>query len=414
MYQLKTVGFFFLVFIGLAFLFPRTTLASSSLRFLHQDHLGSTVLVTDDQGTIVSQQNYYPYGSVRNLQGSLPTEKQYTGQVSDKDETGLYYYNARYYSPKIGKFTSADVNVGPNRYLYVGNNPVRFNDPSGHESEETWQNWWASSNSKPSESNSSLGLAERVSALPYVYRITATMIAASVYENMTGSYENLENASPAVQIGLSIASEPVDWALTISDWKNGDFHWSDLLGLAPIIPHAGIGAIRKADPFVGQATARFIVGSKKGLGITTRVLGPSPKLLGQANPGRVTDLFSRGSGTNLETAIHEAYHHLLGHTDWRKQTRDRDAFIKMGYSPDQASKLKDVWMEALVATGTIRSLRRINMENTAYYDDAVRYYFSQIGKLEDLGYHTNWETLCDKVRPYSEELYNKILYEFVQ
>jgi RHS repeat-associated protein len=54
-------------------------------------------------------------------------------------ELGLYYYNARYYVPGIGRFASADIIVpnptNPqsfNRYSYVNNNPFRFVDPTGH------------------------------------------------------------------------------------------------------------------------------------------------------------------------------------------------------------------------------------------------------------------------------------------
>jgi RHS repeat-associated protein len=107
--------------------------ASESTYFIHQDHLGSTSLVTNQGGEVVSQQVYYPYGSTRAKvsESQRVTEREYTGQVSDQDQTGLYYYNARYYDPQIAKFTQADVNQGPNRYLYVSNNPVKLIDPNG-------------------------------------------------------------------------------------------------------------------------------------------------------------------------------------------------------------------------------------------------------------------------------------------
>ena len=62
----------------------------------------------------------------------------FTGQEIDID-TGLYYYGARYYNPHSGRFISADSVIdgvknpqGYNRYSYVQNNPITYNDPTGH------------------------------------------------------------------------------------------------------------------------------------------------------------------------------------------------------------------------------------------------------------------------------------------
>jgi len=106
--------------------------ASETLTYIHSDHLGSTTLETDATGKKVSKQVYYPYGETRTAEGTLATERHYTGQISDKEDTGLLYYNARYYDPKIGKFTQADTaDDGSNRYSYVGNNPIAHTDPLG-------------------------------------------------------------------------------------------------------------------------------------------------------------------------------------------------------------------------------------------------------------------------------------------
>ncbi|KKR11730.1 hypothetical protein A2962_05170 [Candidatus Woesebacteria bacterium RIFCSPLOWO2_01_FULL_39_61] len=107
---------------------------SERVNYTHQDHLGSTTLVTSQQGTVVSEQVYYPYGSTRTVSGTLPTERAYTGQISDQDLTGLYYYNARYYNPTIAKFTQADPAQNTlNRYFYVSNNPINLIDPTGNQ-----------------------------------------------------------------------------------------------------------------------------------------------------------------------------------------------------------------------------------------------------------------------------------------
>ena len=122
----------------LFFLLCRQTVkASESISYIHTDHLGSTILVTDENGEIVTNQVYYPYGDVRNVGVKLPTEKAYTGQVSDEEETGMYYYNARYYNSVSGIFTQADVKEGPNRYIYTRNNPFKYVDPTGFQIEVT-------------------------------------------------------------------------------------------------------------------------------------------------------------------------------------------------------------------------------------------------------------------------------------
>jgi RHS repeat-associated protein len=73
----------------------------------------------------------------RSSTGTLPTDEKFTGQRLD--QTGLYFYNARYYDPAIGRFISADSVVqnpadpqSLNRYSYCLNNPLKYTDPSGN------------------------------------------------------------------------------------------------------------------------------------------------------------------------------------------------------------------------------------------------------------------------------------------
>ena len=129
-------------------IFVSPVFASDKLYFIHTDHLGSTVAVTDEDGEVVSQNRHFPYGSDRNSSSVIRnstvgggrvtndelriTERSYTSQIQDR-ETSFYYYNARYYDPALGVFVSADlVNDQRNRYMYVGGNPLRYIDPSGY------------------------------------------------------------------------------------------------------------------------------------------------------------------------------------------------------------------------------------------------------------------------------------------
>jgi RHS repeat-associated protein len=101
------------------------------LSYLVSDGLSSTSEALDAAGNVMFEQLYEPFGSVRYTSGAAPTAKGFTGQRSDP--SGLAYYNARYYDPTVGQFTSADsVPDGWNRFGYVHGNPTTYTDPSGH------------------------------------------------------------------------------------------------------------------------------------------------------------------------------------------------------------------------------------------------------------------------------------------
>jgi RHS repeat-associated protein len=110
-----------------------------TLYFLLSDHLGSTSLtVEEDESTVYAEQRYSPWGSVRYTAGTMPTDFTYTGQRSETASFGLMYYGARWYDP-LGRFTQADTDVPESqgiqawdRFAYVNNNPIRYNDPTGH------------------------------------------------------------------------------------------------------------------------------------------------------------------------------------------------------------------------------------------------------------------------------------------
>jgi RHS repeat-associated protein len=109
---------------------------NNSKYFIHNDHLGSTSLVTNQAGTVVEATTYDPWGVVKN--GGTSSKFLYTGQEYDS-ESSLHYYNARYYDSSIRRFTQPDDIIQDwfspqtiNRYSYVQNNPLKYTDPSGH------------------------------------------------------------------------------------------------------------------------------------------------------------------------------------------------------------------------------------------------------------------------------------------
>jgi RHS repeat-associated protein len=112
--------------------------STQGIRYFNTDHLGSVSLMTNTTGDQTQSMEYLPFGGLFKREGTASTDWQYTGQRQD-DSTGLYFYNARYYDPGLGKFVSPDPIISNpynpqnlNRYSYVENNPINYIDPTGH------------------------------------------------------------------------------------------------------------------------------------------------------------------------------------------------------------------------------------------------------------------------------------------
>jgi len=103
---------------------------AGALSFFQADGLGSIVKTTNSIGTVTATRRYDSFG---NLEVGANNGYSYTGREWDA-ETGLAYYRARYYDPKIGRFISEDplrFIVGTNFYPYVENRPTNSRDPLG-------------------------------------------------------------------------------------------------------------------------------------------------------------------------------------------------------------------------------------------------------------------------------------------
>jgi RHS repeat-associated protein len=128
--------------------------------YYHPDHLGSTGYVTDANGKLYEHLEYFPFGEtwVQEHSNTLRTPYLFTGKEFDQ-ETGLYYFGARYYDPRTSVWQSADAILGkylpsggsadPSKlagmggvyntanlgmFSYAHNNPMKFTDPDGNES----------------------------------------------------------------------------------------------------------------------------------------------------------------------------------------------------------------------------------------------------------------------------------------
>ncbi len=111
------------------------------VHFYSTDHLGTTTVITNGQGALESDSDFYPYGYENTITSSAdPNHYKFTGKERDS-ESGLDYFDARYYGSSMGRFMSPDPIVMElhrlsdpqqlNLYSYVRNNPLTLTDPSG-------------------------------------------------------------------------------------------------------------------------------------------------------------------------------------------------------------------------------------------------------------------------------------------
>jgi RHS repeat-associated protein len=105
-----------------------------ALTYFHADGLGSVVKTTNSAAVVLMTRRYDAFGV---LELGATNGYSFTGREWD-GETGLYYYRARYYDPKIGRFISEDPlpvtlrgTEELNAYTYAANNPSNRRDPRG-------------------------------------------------------------------------------------------------------------------------------------------------------------------------------------------------------------------------------------------------------------------------------------------
>jgi RHS repeat-associated protein len=101
------------------------------------DGLGSVSNLTRPDGALQASYQYDAWGKSRGGMGDSSNPFGFTGQELD-DDTGLYYFKARFYDVDVGRFLSEDPAEGDfanppslHRYLYAFGNPTRFSDPEG-------------------------------------------------------------------------------------------------------------------------------------------------------------------------------------------------------------------------------------------------------------------------------------------
>ena len=105
--------------------------------YYHSDHLGSSSYITNLDGEVSQHIEYVPFGEVFIEERNNTWNTPYLFNAKEFDEeTGMYYYGARYYEPRLSLWMSVDKlseeNPNVSTYCYTDNNPIKYLDPDGN------------------------------------------------------------------------------------------------------------------------------------------------------------------------------------------------------------------------------------------------------------------------------------------
>ena len=259
------------------------TLNTDGITYNHTDHLQSSSLETNQSGSVTSALTYTPFGFEESSTGTKANDYTYTNQERD-GETGLMYYDARYYDAELKRFMSVDpiaienvmraVNAGPqtlNPYSYVSNNPLKYNDPSGEwfkevlTGKQSWSDFqlevgqathqmtnnsptWDYAVSNPKTAGAAVGVVGGVSAVPATAAAAAysssivtvsgvgkTLVTNRLVEGSIYSYLTAEGLRSTRNLINSMANLDVNNISTVGDfaWEAGTIVTPAFLGETP-------------------------------------------------------------------------------------------------------------------------------------------------------------------------------------
>lgn len=122
------------------------TANATDYAYVHVDHLGTPIAVTNATRLVVWRATHDPFGAATvqdDVDGDgnhLTLNLRFPGQYADA-ESGLHYNYFRTYDPSLGRFLESDplgLAAGTNTYAYVGGNPLSAIDPLGLDTEHRY------------------------------------------------------------------------------------------------------------------------------------------------------------------------------------------------------------------------------------------------------------------------------------
>jgi len=178
--------------------------SSGNITFYLSDHLGSSSVISKENGKVIFSADYLPFGLQSSGLGSF--RYGFTRKEFDSD-MGMNYFGARYYSPELGRFLTVDpVMQGFSPYVYGNNNPLRYVDPDGNKAKE----------------NRALGIAIRGGAklIKWNKRLMKVPVIGSVVKKVnivyTGFYAG-ESICMALKAAKASGNPNIEAAPTIMD-----------------------------------------------------------------------------------------------------------------------------------------------------------------------------------------------------
>ena len=166
--------------------------------YYHPDHLGSSSYITNLDGEVVQHIEYVPFGEVFVEERNNIWNTPYLFNAKEFDEeTGLYYYGARYYDSKLSLWISTDPlrekHPNINSYCYTNNNPVKYIDPDGNDWFVNGQNFYVWS------------MANHVSGFSYAGNVLPSNVSRyQILEKIRGQYYHKYTSNIFASIGNAI------------------------------------------------------------------------------------------------------------------------------------------------------------------------------------------------------------------